>query len=60
MVKYLPFNAEDMGLISGGGTKIPRDSGHPSSCVATIWSVLRKERSPVMRQKSQLRPDTAQ
>lgn len=59
MAKNVPFNTEDMGLISGRGTKIPRDSGQPSSCTATRWLVLCKERSCVMPQKSQLRLDTA-
>ena len=36
VVKNLPSNAEDMGLILGWGTKIPHDAvGHLSPCTAT-------------------------
>ena len=36
MVKNLPCNAWDMGLIPGRGTKIPHAKGQVSLCAATI------------------------
>ena len=35
MVKTVPSNAGDVGLIPGQGTKIPQDMGQRSLCIAT-------------------------
>ena len=39
MVKIVPSNAGDVGLIPGRGTKIPQDMGQRSLCTTTTEPV---------------------
>ena len=63
VVKNLPSNAEDVGLIPGQGTKIPHAAGQLSLHAITREKLTRcNERLCMLQQRScvpQLRPDTA-
>ena len=56
MVKNLPCNAGDAGLIPGWGTKIPHAVEQLSPCPVTTKSMCRDERSCM----TQLRLDAAE
>ena len=56
VVKNLPCNAGDSGMIPGQGTQVPRAAEQLSPHTTTRASVGRNERSHVL----QLRPDTAE
>ena len=55
MVKNLPCNAGEAGLIPGWGTKISYDMEKLSLCAAPRESVCHNEQLPVL----QLRPNAA-